>query len=79
MDTIARSGRIPRPAGLGSGRGLLAALITGPLYVAELLCLWVSLSRQRRHLAALDERLLKDIGLTRADVEGEVSRRFWDY
>ncbi|WP_374383843.1 DUF1127 domain-containing protein [Dongia sp.] len=33
--------------------------------------------RQRRALEALDDRLLKDIGLTRCDVEAEVSRPFW--
>ena len=33
--------------------------------------------RQRRSLAALDDRMLKDIGLTRCDVAAEVSRPFW--
>ena len=33
--------------------------------------------RQRRALAALDDRLLQDIGLSRADVERECSRPFW--
>jgi len=32
------------------------------------------LRRQRRQLAALDERLLRDIGLSRADVERECRR-----
>ena len=38
-------------------------------------------SRQRaaeRHLlAALDDRMLKDIGLNRSDVEREIRKRFW--
>jgi uncharacterized protein YjiS (DUF1127 family) len=33
--------------------------------------------RQRKALAALDDHMLKDIGLTRCDVEAEVSRPFW--
>jgi uncharacterized protein YjiS (DUF1127 family) len=33
--------------------------------------------RQRRALAVLDDRMLKDIGLTRCDVDMEVSRPFW--
>jgi uncharacterized protein YjiS (DUF1127 family) len=34
-------------------------------------------SRQRRALAALDDRLLRDVGLSRADVEREYNRPFW--
>ena len=33
--------------------------------------------RQRLALARLDDRMLRDIGLTMADVEGEVSKPFW--
>lgn len=33
--------------------------------------------RQRRALRALDDRLLKDIGLTRADVERECGKPLW--
>lgn len=36
------------------------------------------LARQRRQLAALDEHALKDLGLSRADIEAEISRPFWD-
>ena len=38
---------------------------------------WIELSRQRRHLLELSDALLKDIGLTRADVEGEAAKPFW--
>jgi uncharacterized protein YjiS (DUF1127 family) len=34
-------------------------------------------TRQRRALALLDDRLLRDVGLSRADVEREYSRPFW--
>lgn len=37
----------------------------------------IDVYRQRRTLEALDDRMLKDIGLTRCDVEAEVSRPFW--
>jgi uncharacterized protein YjiS (DUF1127 family) len=33
--------------------------------------------RQRVALARLDDRMLRDIGLTAADVEGETSKPFW--
>lgn len=33
--------------------------------------------RQRRALSALDEHQLKDIGLSRGDVEQEITKPFW--
>lgn len=33
---------------------------------------------QRRDLRDLDDRTLHDIGISRADVEREISRHFWD-
>ncbi len=38
-----------------------------------------TVARQRRELARLDDRMLRDIGLTRAQAEQETRRRFWDY
>lgn len=37
-----------------------------------------SIRRQRRQLARLDDRALKDIGVTRAEVEAELRRPVWD-
>lgn len=34
-------------------------------------------SRQRRHLSQLDAAALCDLGLTRADVQHELSQPFW--
>jgi len=34
-------------------------------------------ARQRRDLASLNDRVLHDIGLSRADVEREASQSFW--
>jgi uncharacterized protein YjiS (DUF1127 family) len=38
---------------------------------------WQERARQRRRLSELDDRLLKDIGLSRADVAREVEKPFW--
>lgn len=46
--------------------------------IAHLLRRWSALSRQRRQLAALSDDALKDIGLSRADIETEINRPFWD-
>jgi uncharacterized protein YjiS (DUF1127 family) len=43
----------------------------------RLLC-WQDLANQRRELANLDARTLRDIGLSREDVLREASRPFWD-
>jgi uncharacterized protein YjiS (DUF1127 family) len=45
--------------------------------VAEVLLTWVERTRQRRQLAQLSSHMLKDIGLSRADVEIEMSKPFW--
>jgi uncharacterized protein YjiS (DUF1127 family) len=55
--------------------GWSANSITGALrWVAALL----AVARERNTLAELDDRALKDIGLSRADVEGEIQRPIWD-
>ena len=38
---------------------------------------WRQRSHGRRELAALDERMLRDIGLSQADVWREVNKPFW--
>jgi uncharacterized protein YjiS (DUF1127 family) len=62
---------------LGRAGGLLALVLALPLYVLEMTAFWTELARQRRALGMLDERLLRDIGLSRADIEVETSKRFW--
>jgi uncharacterized protein YjiS (DUF1127 family) len=47
------------------------------LLVADLVSTWYLRARERRHLKALDDYMLKDIGITRADVEFEVQKHFW--
>lgn len=38
---------------------------------------WVERRRARLDLARLDERLLRDVGLSNADVQAEMSKPFW--
>ena len=45
--------------------------------VFEVLAAWQDRRRQRSTLARLDDRMLRDIGITYADVEGEITKPFW--
>ncbi len=38
---------------------------------------WKARSHQRKQLALLDSRLLKDLGLTSEDVKAELAKPFW--
>jgi len=56
---------------------LMALVILLPAVVVQFVGYWRTVTRQRRHLSRLDDRLLRDIGLTRLDVELESSKPFW--
>lgn len=43
----------------------------------SLLRLWMDRLRQRRALAVLPDRLLRDVGLTHEDVAKEIAKPFW--
>ncbi len=45
--------------------------------IGRTLVLWRDRARQRAHLASLDHRMRRDIGVSRADVAGEASKPFW--
>ena len=46
-------------------------------WVIETLFDWQERARQRHELRTLGDFMLKDIGLSRADVEREASKPFW--
>jgi len=56
-----------RPANLVEYAGTFLGLIRG----------WADRARQRRALADLDDRLLKDVGISREQAESEVQKPFW--
>jgi uncharacterized protein YjiS (DUF1127 family) len=50
----------------------------GRLHVwGSVIRMWFERSRQRRALAELDDRLLRDIGVTSAQARREAARPFW--
>ncbi len=57
--------------------GFVTRLSSRPLEILETLLIWQERSRQRHHLASLDDRLLRDMGLSRADAESEAAIPFW--
>jgi uncharacterized protein YjiS (DUF1127 family) len=56
--------QISRPLGLAS-------------YLADRLIEWQERARSRVLLGRLDDRMLRDMGLTRSDVEVETRKPFW--
>ena len=43
----------------------------------DLLLIWQKRARDRRQLQSLSDNMLRDIGLTRADVFAEAAKPFW--
>lgn len=60
-------------AGLGQGHGAAVAAAENPAQVetAE------RRHAERMHLASLDDAALKDVGLSRSDVQAELDAPFW--
>jgi uncharacterized protein YjiS (DUF1127 family) len=57
-----------------SGPARLAELLSAAI---ETVLLWHERRCDRGHLASLDDRMLRDIGITQADVEREYRKPFW--
>lgn len=92
MSTISHSSPIPaagtrsgyairRTPGGGtvvSAAGALLRFVDGGLdHLVERLFTWQRRLIDRRALESLDDRMLRDIGVTRADVHMEASKPFW--
>jgi uncharacterized protein YjiS (DUF1127 family) len=54
-----------------------AAIVAGLAGATGLVLTWIDRYRQRRMLSSLSDHMLKDIGVTRADVDREAGKRFW--
>lgn len=63
-------GTAPRGVAPGAGSGLIARAL-------ERLLLWQERASQRHALASLDDHLLKDLGISRAEALCEAAKPFW--
>lgn len=81
MDTNNPS--LPRPLAYVPDRGPSAAEIRPPARISLLgrfllaLLQWQDRARQRQHLATLDPRMLRDMGMTPNDVARELGKMHW--
>ena len=46
-------------------------------HAVDTILTWRERATTRRHLLSLDDRLLKDIGITRTQAFGEAEKPFW--
>jgi uncharacterized protein YjiS (DUF1127 family) len=61
----------------GQRVGLMGSLVRAAGAAVEQLHLWQERAAQRAHLAGLEDRLLKDMGIGRADADQEAAKPFW--
>jgi len=68
-----------QPAGFGRALALRwgYAALRALTRAADRLLTWQERARQRRALECLSDHMLRDIGLSRADVMAEATKRFW--
>ncbi|HKW54381.1 MAG TPA: DUF1127 domain-containing protein [Stellaceae bacterium] len=55
----------------------VSALVARACRAVELVARWQRRARERKLLSAFDDRLLRDIGLTRVDAARECAKPFW--
>ena len=66
--TSRRAMQLPKP---------FVTLMAGLQWIVRDVVEWNERSRQRKALADLDDRLLKDVGITRSAAAAEASQPFW--
>ena len=71
------SPRATRPDRIARSTNGMSVPLAAMRRVLHVLSVWQERSAGRQALASLDDRLLRDIGLTRADVERELLKSFW--
>lgn len=54
-----------------------ACAIHCALVVVETLLIWQQRAQGRHTLATMDDRMLGDVGLSRADIDREICKPFW--
>lgn len=77
LSTSAETIEIVRLRPAGAPRSTQHTILAHLGKVAAAIWLPMERGRQRRALAELDDRLLRDIGLTRTDVWHEIAKPFW--
>ena len=73
MNTLSHHRILPRHGGSTLG----ARLSRRATELRHTLRVWIARSRSRRELRELDERLLRDIGVSRSEAERVGSKPFW--
>ena len=82
MKTVTYAGSSVRPSGKGDSvirgvQSVLRNIDAGLLAAVDVTLGWHRRISDRNALRSMDDRLLKDIGLSHADVENEVRKPFW--
>ena len=77
MSTIPLETTVARGAGQGVGARTLRRSRDALRRAATMLCEWQRRRRDRAVLASFDDRMLRDIGVTRVDVLVEINKPFW--
>jgi uncharacterized protein YjiS (DUF1127 family) len=82
MKTVIYAASNARPSGRGDSfvrgiRDVLRRIDAGLLAAVDVSLMWHRRISDRNALRTMDERLLKDIGLSQADVENEAAKPFW--